>query len=1590
MPQTLEVKGKSGKVYEFPIPDGADMGAFQQKIVQFMSERGETNAPARPPAMVTQPPAQWDAENTPVNPMAPGLERRPSFTGNLKDFVGGVVGKLRGNAGPSARDAYTAKAQEAAAPRQESGRESVVRKAGGRPKPPLQMGDPDLLKRLVEEARAEEARKEAARKASFGVIGPGDPNAAQAGDEELDRISLQQMPQDQFDAELAKRKATHLANPKNTLQRDEYIRAFQAMQEREGIAGMLSPSNLLEDVRITAQSALTRPEGSDTDRLKAMAQTAFNVGAFDAVVSGLVGKIAKPVLAKFAQFAKTGDIGSIAREISALKPAEKQIVEKAFADFTPKAGPNYVSGEAPKLTEMGAKGEPVKAKIGAVVQKAKYAQQGEPITMQVFHGTPDARFTELKDRFGNGGIWFTDDRRIAATYADDRRAFDYQGAEPRVLTRTVTLQNPMVIDAGGASWKGTRKAIEDAKALGHDGIVIKNVRDAYSTLEGKGKTYNKPSTTVAIFDEKQIVGPAPTKAEIGGSTPPASKEPPVSAQTVKPEAPVKAEPPKPAETPKPKATPKGEQSADTLRVTVNGRTFDLEGEAKAAWLEEEKLHNARMARLKEQGAGPGDMKTAGMVHSARQREITGSLAPKEEANAFKKLKGNYVGKAVETPDGPGTVKGTAFGKIRVERADGTVASYLPEDLTAAKGAEDMSLPKGVSEVKAEPAPKIQASTRPSEALKSEKGKTNSSKIPNSSIPQTGKPFEFTYAKNKSKAPKTQGFDQHLEPAGNYVIEAYQGKAPSGWEVGTLRFENPLVMRWGESYGTPTNWKKVLSDKYGGKAGKDLQKALRADGYDGVVTVDEDGTREIVDLIGRDRTSATPAPPKPEPPKAGGISHEKVGQVRKDFGWEPTSKTTKTDAELAEGAKRYEGLEDQIAQSVMDDPKRVLKDEESLALGVRLQNLRKAMDKAKAAGDHEGYALLNEKALGIADALDKSGSAAGRALRARRFVVDSYDSFWLESGSRKANLGEAASGKRATEQAQIAAQLDSANKELAAQLEKARKEIELLTRTRTPRTGRATPAVRRTRALEALDKLGIQTAPRDTDPILGKLGQAPPQGKQSGFVAMPDVSSVQDKVKRNVMALIRSYGDDGAKNWDDIMTRLKQDLPGISEQEALFLVHEPYSKATADVYLARSNARKFMSGVQRDAEQRLKPLVVKVLDNALDFVSTTQRSMQTTLDNSLALIQGKGVLFYKPGTWFKAVGKSLKAGFRKDPIAYAEREMSKLEAHPLYAEFKQAGVEFSDLHGKYAAQEEALAGKLEDYVPGLTHSKAMATVLGNEMRFDTMRKLAAAYNGPAHLRGKYLEDMARMVNVLTGKGGGNLGKILASREGGLAFYAGRWTLSKWQQATGYAFWKAATKEGKIQAAKMYGTQLAAVSATVGAAQAFGWKVDLDPRSTGFGNAVSPDGTWEFDLFRSQGEPVRVIAQLLWGRISNAGNYKSPTEFGAYKPSDYLGDKGSPLLRMEEMLRTGETWDMATGERRTVKASDFWTAYIPLSIQENIRTMSDPRIGTAKGAGLIPLSFFGGNIGPAPKRKSDAKKAPPMSLLPPGMQKIIDGK
>ena len=167
-------------------------------------------------------------------------------------------------------------------------------------------------------------------------------------------------------------------------------------------------------------------------------------------------------------------------------------------------------------------------------QSAVVDTVGRPLV--VYHGTPDARGL-LQEGFrthADRACWRRGDdcdvffasasSRVADSYADESRAFDFQGAEPAVVPLYLSIQNPLIVDAKGQRWRNTRHVIDEARAAGHDGVIIENSVDYYNSPPPRTRV---PTTTVyAWFHPAQAKSAmkAPLRSRVDGK-PLAGSEP---------------------------------------------------------------------------------------------------------------------------------------------------------------------------------------------------------------------------------------------------------------------------------------------------------------------------------------------------------------------------------------------------------------------------------------------------------------------------------------------------------------------------------------------------------------------------------------------------------------------------------------------------------------------------------------------------------------------------------------------------------------------------------------------------------------------------------------------------------------------------------------------------------------------------------------------------------------------------------------------------------------------------------------------------------------------------------------------------------
>lgn len=113
-----------------------------------------------------------------------------------------------------------------------------------------------------------------------------------------------------------------------------------------------------------------------------------------------------------------------------------------------------------------------------------------------------------------------------------------------------------------------------------------------------------------------------------------------------------------------------------------------------------------------------------------------------------------------------------------------------------------------------------------------------------------RPVTFGYYRRTTPAPTNtvHYHGQDIEPHGRYVSQGKPYVDLPDLESGSLTFQRPLRLHSPtDDAGHPDHWKQQLVRRYDGKTGAELSQAIRDDGYDGIMTHDEFGPSETVDL-----------------------------------------------------------------------------------------------------------------------------------------------------------------------------------------------------------------------------------------------------------------------------------------------------------------------------------------------------------------------------------------------------------------------------------------------------------------------------------------------------------------------------------------------------------------------------------------------------------------------------------------------------------------------------------------------------------------------------------------------------------------------
>lgn len=484
-----------------------------------------------------------------------------------------------------------------------------------------------------------------------------------------------------------------------------------------------------------------------------------------------------------------------------------------------------------------------------------------------------------------------------------------------------------------------------------------------------------------------------------------------------------------------------------------------------------------------------------------------------------------------------------------------------------------------------------------------------------------------------------------------------------------------------------------------------------------------------------------------------------------------------------------------------------------------------------------------------------------------------------------------------------------------------------------------------------------------------------KNRQRGAVTYT-ITPEEIRAKSAVRKLAKEIALDGADNLKAVLDGIRKEIGvPVKDEQLLGMIYEPYTKYRIEADVARIKSNQALSDVQRAAEFRAMPARRKAARVVLGVANGIQRSFQAGADFSAPMIQGRKGLFANPVGWVKAYKPMFASAIGKRADDIALKELAKIEAHPMYARARAAGLELTIPGGKFSAQEETFAGNISQIIDAIDSAKGIGkagviakpwlsvlersedafTTYMNSLRYDTFVKMAKAMPNDV----EYLKDVADIINVIYGRGTGKFARAVGEIGGELIF-APRYTVSNIQYQLGVPFWKSNTAAGRRQAAKIYATHVAAVGSLIYLAKLSGWQVGTDPRATDFGKISN--GQITIDLAAKDTQFIRLMTQIMYGKVNKAGKFTKPSgRETATRVGEFIQNKSAPGVRLASEYWLG-VYDDSTGGTRDMEGKDLAMKAAPLWVQELIRDSEKWKGEEGKRAAATLVSIFGLEVKP----------------------------
>jgi hypothetical protein len=248
--------------------------------------------------------------------------------------------------------------------------------------------------------------------------------------------------------------------------------------------------------------------------------------------------------------------------------------------------------------------------------------------------------------------------------------------------------------------------------------------------------------------------------------------------------------------------------------------------------------------------------------------------------------------------------------------------------------------------------------------------------------------------------------------------------------------------------------------------------------------------------------------------------------------------------------------------------------------------------------------------------------------------------------------------------------------------------------------------------------------------------------------------------------------------------------------------------------------------------------------------------------------------------------------------------------------------------------------------------------------------------------EYLESIAQMINVMTGRGHGKTATMLSHPAAGNVFYAPRYTWSEVQSTGMVPIWKTKSKMARQEAIKAYGRNFAVTVVGLSLARLFGNEVELDPRGTDFLKVRLQNGK-VVDVLGASQQYLRLLVRMGYGSVSRKGFYSEPGAFGADPLMQAVNNKLSPAARSLLGLLRGWASPNADGD---------WQKQPPgMVLRDSVTPMGARKTGDQMWSdgdkwALLNLLGIDYEKGQPNKRQKKGSRPPKLEGLPQGMRQF----